>query len=233
VTAALDSFTRAAIACFGTDLVSVVLFGSAVDGRLRATSDVNVILVLARAKPEQLTAIGPAYAMAHAAIRLSVMFLLEAEIPSASEAFAVKFADVATRHRILHGPDPFADLVIDRDAARRRLGQILVNLTLRLRERLALDAAFEEQLAMVAADSVGPLRSAAATLVSLESGAQVAPREALAALAAPAGLTDAVATITKARESGTVPESGGVAAVTAAMTLAGLIASRVAALPTS
>jgi predicted nucleotidyltransferase len=42
----LDDFVGAARAAFADRLVSVVLFGSAAEGALRATSDVNVILVL-------------------------------------------------------------------------------------------------------------------------------------------------------------------------------------------
>jgi predicted nucleotidyltransferase len=69
------------------DLRSVVLFGSAAEGRLRATSDVNVVLVLRHVDPKKLEAIGEAYRFAHAAIRLSAMFILETEISVAKDAF--------------------------------------------------------------------------------------------------------------------------------------------------
>ena len=41
----LDEFVEAARAAFGPDLHSVVLFGSAAEGALRPTSDINLILV--------------------------------------------------------------------------------------------------------------------------------------------------------------------------------------------
>src|SRR5206468_3891118 len=44
----LDGIVDAARRAFGDDLRSVVLYGSAAEGRLRATSDVNVMFVLAR-----------------------------------------------------------------------------------------------------------------------------------------------------------------------------------------
>ena len=90
----LSEFTAAAQQAFAEDLLSVVLFGSAAEGRLRATSDVNIVLVLRRADPKKLEAIGEAYRFAHAAIRLSAMFILETEIGVAKDAFAVKFADI-------------------------------------------------------------------------------------------------------------------------------------------
>ncbi len=44
----LDAVVDAARRAFGDDLRSIVLFGSAAEGRLRATSDVNLMLVLRR-----------------------------------------------------------------------------------------------------------------------------------------------------------------------------------------
>ena len=226
----IDAFTAAAQQAFGADLVAIVLYGSAADGRLRATSDVNVIVVLKRSERAALEAIGPAYRLAHAAIRLSAMFILESEIALAAEAFAVKFADVSARHRVLFGTDPFDRLTVDRDAAIRRLRQVLINLTLRLREHLALSGAFPEQLALAAAEAVGPLRASAALILSLESGETAHPREALAALAATLGKDAALAAITKARETGTVPEIGGAATIDGAIGLAEALAARAEAL---
>jgi predicted nucleotidyltransferase len=67
----LNEFAAAAQEAFAEDLLSVVLFGSAAEGRLRATSDVNVVLVLRHVDPKKLEAIGETYRFAHAAIRLS------------------------------------------------------------------------------------------------------------------------------------------------------------------
>ena len=222
----IDAFTAAARQVFADSLVSIVLFGSAAEGRLRATSDVNLIVVLSRADPVALDAIGPAYRLAHAAIRLSAMFILDTEIALASEAFAVKFADVTARHRVLCGSDPFEGMVVDRAAAIRRLRQVLINLTLRLREHMALSGAFPEQLALAAADAVGPLRACAALILSLETGAVLHPREALVAVAAGERPEAALAAITRAREIGGVPEAGAAATIQAAIALAGLLEAR-------
>src|SRR6202022_1939533 len=96
VRTALTEFTAAAQQAFADDLSSVVLFGSAAEGRMRQTSDVNVVVVLRRADPAKLEAIGEAYRLAHAAIRLSAMFILESEIDIAKDGFAVKFPEKKT-----------------------------------------------------------------------------------------------------------------------------------------
>ena len=46
VARALDDFVAAARDAFGDQLESVVLYGSGAEGALRATSDVNIVLVL-------------------------------------------------------------------------------------------------------------------------------------------------------------------------------------------
>ncbi|HLY58593.1 MAG TPA: hypothetical protein VKS60_23730, partial [Stellaceae bacterium] len=181
--------------------------------------------------PARLEAIGGAYRLAHAAINLSALFILKSEIATASEAFAVKFFDIAARHRVLFGPDVFAGIIVEREAAKRRLRQVVINLTLRLRERLALAGPYADRLTLAAADAVGPLRASAALLLSLESGATLAPREALAVVAKDCGKEPALAALVQARSGGDVPEGGAVAAVMDAIEIAGLIGLRADRLP--
>lgn len=175
----LEIFVASAREACGSDLLSLVLFGSAAEGRLRASSDVNLIVVLKRFVPGRIDGLRENLRLAHAAIRLEVMFLLESEIPAASEAFAVKFADIQDRHRVIHGPDPFLHLEVTREATLRRLQQVLVNLILRLRERYALVSLREERLVPVIADVAGPIRAAAATILKLEGKVGIHPKEAL------------------------------------------------------
>jgi len=163
-------------------LVSIVLYGSGAEGRLRATSDVNVILVLKTFDITQIDPLREKLRLYHAAIRLNVMFILESEIPDALEAFAVKFNDILSRHRVLYGPDPFSDLTISRAATVQRLKQVIVNLTLRLRERYALVSLREEQLVHIIADVSGPIRACAFAILDLEGKHEIHPKEALQTL---------------------------------------------------
>jgi hypothetical protein len=179
VVAALDAFLAAAKQAFGSDLRSIILYGSAAEGRLRASSDVNMLLVLKRFDRERVDGIRASFRSAHAAVRLDVMFLLDSEIAQASEAFAVKFTDILGRHRVLFGDNPLASTSIPREATICRLKQVLMNLRLRLRERYALISLREEQLASIIADSAGPLRASAATLLKLEGRETASPKEAL------------------------------------------------------
>lgn len=175
----LNRFVDAARAAAGADLIAAVLFGSAAEDRLRAASDVNLVLVLRRLEPATLDALHGPLVVAEAAIRLRTMFLLADEIADAANAFALKFDDIRRRHRVLYGADPFADLEIPRAAAIAQLRQVLLNLLLRLRGQLASRRGRDEQLALAVADAAGPLRACAAELLSLEGEPAPGPREAL------------------------------------------------------
>jgi predicted nucleotidyltransferase len=168
VAAVLSSFLVSANEALSADLVSAVLFGSAADGRLGPTSDVNLLLVLGAFSPGKMTALRDAFLAAEAAIKLRVMFLTVDELPSAAELFAQKFADIRRRHRTVFGKDVLASLTIPRRAEIFRLRQILLNLTLRLREAHVARGHRSEQVARILADVLGPLRAACATLVELE-----------------------------------------------------------------
>jgi predicted nucleotidyltransferase len=187
VAAVLADFLELARAALAGDLVSAVLFGSAADGRLAPTSDVNLLLVLAAFAPDKLAQLRAALLNAEAAIDLRVMFLLKGELAPAAEFFAQKFADIRRRHRILFGEDVMASLAIPRGAEIFRLRQILLNLILRLREAYVARGEYAAQVARILADQLGPLRAACATLLELEGAPAASTDAAFAAVAASFG----------------------------------------------
>ena len=229
VDTSLAEFVAAAREALGDDLVSVVLFGSAAEGRLRATSDVNLILVLKRFDPARIDKLREPLRGAHALIRLECMFILESEVGPASEAFAVKFSDIRERHKVLWGKDLFAGLAPSREAMLTRLRQILLNFTLRMRERYALVSLRPEQLASAVADAAGPLRSAAALILELEGHAAASPKEALEKVAAEIDatkFTDALASLSRAREEASLAPEAARGATLALIELAQALGER-------
>jgi predicted nucleotidyltransferase len=184
---AVTTFVNAARQVFRDDLRSVILYGSGAEGRLRPTSDINLVSVLSSFDPAKATAIRSQFSYAESAGRLTAMFLLESEIASAVELFAQKFADILRRHRVLYGPNPFAGLSIPRSAEIWRLKQVLLNLTLRLREAYVEYGSTPERISRLIADSAGPIRSCAATLSELEGKVPIPPKQALADFAGSLG----------------------------------------------
>lgn len=179
----LDDFVQAAKDAFNAELLSVTLFGSAAEGRLRPSSDVNIIVVLKRFDQAAADAMSEQLRAAHAAIMLEAMFILESEVALAAEAFAVKFADIETRHDVLFGNDYFTDLEIPVDALKFRVRQVLANQILRLRESYVLNSPQDEQLSRIIAGVAGPLRAAAVTLLKLQGRSAASPKESLQTVA--------------------------------------------------
>ena len=159
-------------------------------------------MVLKRFDPTQADRLREPLRFAHAAIELNAMFMLEAEVPAAMEAFAVKFSDILHRHRVLHGSDPFAHVTVSDAALLRRLKQVLLNQQIRLRERYILLSLREEQLGRVIADAAPPLRASAASILQLEGHPAPSPKKALERVIAgfndPA-LTEVLGAMTKVR----------------------------------
>jgi hypothetical protein len=229
----LEDFMGAARQACGDALHSAVLYGSGAEGRLRATSDVNLILVLTEFTPQMADALREPLRLGQAAARLAVMFLLESEVAAAVNAYPVKYLDIIHRHRILHGSNPFEGLSFSRDACVFRLKQVLLNLRLRLRSLYVLRGLNEEQLVLVVADAVGPLRSCAATILELEGRAAPSPREALEQIlpAEDSAWHDVMNQLSQARQTRTL--ESGVAGKTLfrVMELTELLLSRVGNLP--
>ena len=224
VEAILAELVSSATEALGSDLLSVVLFGSAAEGRLRPNSDVNVLILLKAFDPDRIDALREPLRLASSAARVEAMFLLEEELPVAADLFAVKFNDMTGRHRILHGVDPLARIRIDEKELRRRLREVLLNLTIRLRERYALVSLREEQLARIISGVAGPLRAAAVALFRLQGKPALAPREALEAITAETGdasFINAVALLPVARQTQMLPAGQGCPALLALSRLAG------------
>jgi hypothetical protein len=175
----LEEFVATLLQATGPRLDSVILFGSAAEGRLRSTSDVNLLVVAEGLTLPGLDATRTALQAGRSAAGLTVMFLEKNELANAAEAFAVKFMDIKARHRVLYGKSPLDSFEITRDAALRRVRQVLLNLTVRLRERYVIDGDHEERLARILADITGPIRASAATLIALRAGRTLAPKAAL------------------------------------------------------
>src|SRR4030095_4233763 len=165
-------------------------------------------ILLAAFAPDKVDRLRESLQVAHAAVRLKAMFLLEHELQPAAEAFAQKFSDIHRRRRLLYGQDPFDHLTISRAALITRLKQVLLNLTLRLREAYATRSQYEEQVAAVVAEYSGPLRTSAAALLELERETAPSPKEALEQFAASLGdpaWTAVLAYISRAREGAELP----------------------------
>jgi predicted nucleotidyltransferase len=82
----LSRISMALVRSFADDLRSLILFGSAAEGRMRASSDVNLLAVLTRLDVDRLDGVAELIQAASAAVELHPMFILRSEFPLAAEA---------------------------------------------------------------------------------------------------------------------------------------------------
>ncbi|MCL2716899.1 MAG: nucleotidyltransferase domain-containing protein [Alphaproteobacteria bacterium] len=205
----LTDLVAAARDSFQDHLSSIILFGSAAEGRLRPTSDLNLVIVLTEFDKKRVDSFREPMRMAHVAVRATAMFIKDTELEDAVALSPVKFGDIARRHLMLFGTLPAAFSTVSQADQRRQLREMLMNLSLRLRQTYVLTSLRPEQLAKVIANCAGPLRSAAFTLLELEGSTASSPKAALETLAAilpdaPAGQSwqDLCGQISRARETG-------------------------------
>jgi predicted nucleotidyltransferase len=210
VVTALDAFVTHVHQHLGADLTSIILYGSGAEGRMRATSDVNLMIVVAPAGMARIVELRDALRVARAAILLKVMWIASDEVSLAAGAFAVKFEDMRYRHKVLWGDDVVAALPTDRNAQIRRLRQILLNLLIRLRQDWVLSGGRGEQAARIIASVVGPLRVAAMILTHLQDRQHETPKAALQDVvertASLAGVASSLPRLSEIREGATLAD---------------------------
>jgi predicted nucleotidyltransferase len=202
VRAWVSQSSQALIESLGETLDALILFGSAAEGLMRASSDVNLLIVLGRFDSDRIDRVSDVLQNAAAAVELHPMFLLSSELPIATESFSVKFDDIAHRRVLLYGTDPFEGFTIRRALLAQHLQQVLFNLTLRLRTLYAIGRAREERLAALIADTAAPLRRSAYAILELRGARPSSPKAALESLAAelPGDWTEDLEGLSMARE---------------------------------
>jgi predicted nucleotidyltransferase len=120
---------------FGDDLRAVVLYGSAAAGEhIAKRSDLNVLVLVRRLDLpllEREAAIARAWSEAGHPPPLT---LTEEEWRSSSDVFAMEYADILERNRVLFGADPFSGIRVDRRNLRLQLEREAMGKLLQLRQ---------------------------------------------------------------------------------------------------
>jgi predicted nucleotidyltransferase len=122
-------------AAYGSDLRSVVLYGSAAAGEhIPKRSDYNVLVLVENLSLERLRA---AAAVARAwgeAGNPAPMTLTTREWRGSADIFAMEYADILERHKILYGENPFDGIRVDPKDLRLQLEHEAMGKLLKLRQ---------------------------------------------------------------------------------------------------
>jgi predicted nucleotidyltransferase len=106
----------------GTNLASVILYGSAVRGEyVRARSDLNLMLVFKRLDLEHITKVGKLMRRKVRKTLPQLVFWTEKELANAWDVFPLEFEDIMENHRCLVGKDFFEKRKVDKKRMRYQL----------------------------------------------------------------------------------------------------------------
>ena len=104
--AALDQLVEKLRRALDTDLVSVVLYGSAATGDHNTKfSDYNVLCVLTQIAPKHLRATEPLFRWWREQGNPAPLLLTEDELRTSTDCFPIEFHDIRDHHKILIGAD--------------------------------------------------------------------------------------------------------------------------------
>jgi predicted nucleotidyltransferase len=119
----------------GKQLISVMLYGSAVRGEYSSKhSDLNLLVVLKEIELAQLSLLGALTRKHLGTYAPNLVFWTQAEIENAWDVFPLEFSDIQARHQVLFGQDLFAKKKLSLKNVRYQLEFELRSKLLRLRE---------------------------------------------------------------------------------------------------
>ncbi len=151
----LDQLVGKLNKALGTDLVSVVLYGSAAVGdHHEKFSDYNVLCVLTQITPVQLGATETVFRWWQQQGNPAPLLLTQHEVQNVTDCFAIEFHDIKDHHRILAGVDVVSGLEIDRSFYRAQVEHDLRAKLLRLRQKASAILSDKEVLRRLLVESV-------------------------------------------------------------------------------
>ncbi len=181
----IDEFVRRLREAGGSNVESVVLFGSAAAGHFHeGLSNVNLMCVLHDTSLKALHALSPAAKWWDGKKQTPPLCMTKQELQRSTDVFTIELLDMQQHHRVLFGDDPLSDLKIPMDLHRVQVEYELREKLILLRQHLLLSATNESrlwELVLRSAPSFSTLFRHA--LITLGDSKSTTRRDAVAALA--------------------------------------------------
>jgi len=190
----IDDFVERIRGAAGTNLVAVILYGSAAAGDYVAEhSDVNLLCVLGETSFAAIEALAPAVAWWGKQKHREPLLMNAEEMRRSADVFSIEFLDMKRHYRVLWGEDVLKTLEIPMRLHRAQVEYELREKTILLRQRLLMAAGNAEakwELLLRSLPAFGTLFRHA--LIALGDAGAGSKREAAAALAGKMGIDTSV-----------------------------------------
>jgi hypothetical protein len=143
----IDEFVRRIREAGGSNVESVVLFGSAVAGDFHpGLSNVNLLCVLRDSSFQALQALSPAAKWWDGKKQTPPLCLTKHELQRSTDVFTIELLDMQQHHKVLFGDDPLKGLHIPLDLHRVQVEYELREKLILLRQHVLLAADNESRL---------------------------------------------------------------------------------------
>lgn len=177
----LEQFVTRLRQAAGDNLDSVILYGSAAGSDfVPKFSDINLLCVLKESSFAALEALHDVTAWWQRQRHVAPLVMTRAELGRSADVFAIEFTDMKRHHRVLHGSDPFTDLVIPMHLHRSQVEYELREKTLLLRQKLLIVGDNQKHLWELLLDSVSAFGTLFRhVLIAMGEPAATSKREAI------------------------------------------------------
>jgi len=190
----INEFVERIRTAAGTNLVSVILYGSAAAGDYVVDhSDVNLLCVLGETSFTAIEALAPAVAWWGKQKHREPLLMGAEEMRRSADVFSIEFLDMRRHYRVLWGEDVLDTLEIPMRLHRAQVEYELREKTILLRQRLLMAAGNAEakwELLLRSLPAFGTLFRHA--LIALGEAGAGSKRDAAAALAGKLGIDTSV-----------------------------------------
>jgi len=132
---AIKKYVSAIKQKFGDDVLSIIIYGSAVkDNYFPGASDLNLMVVFPEFTSEKLKAISPIAKGFRGRNRIESFVTGLNDIETSTDVFPIRYLDIKKHHRVLVGKPIFDKIEIDSSNLRFDLERQVRNISLRLRQ---------------------------------------------------------------------------------------------------
>jgi len=141
---------------FGSNLKSVLLYGSAARGNFRkGISDVNILVLTETPDPESIMQLGKSASRIIRNKKLSLHFLTEKEFQNSSDVFPMEYYDIKQAHVLLWGEDTLSGLILTPENLRHQVEERLRGSVNALRQAMLASQGRDKLLAGVLSEWYG------------------------------------------------------------------------------
>ena len=152
----MEAFATELAGHLGTNLKSLILFGSAVRSDAQTPhSEMNLLLIVDDASTSALRPIEPAISGWVKRREPAPLIFTEVEWRASTDVFPIEIEDMREAHELLRGEDPFLDITTSQEDLRRELEREVRGKLLQLRAEYVAVAPNGRDLTKLLLDSLG------------------------------------------------------------------------------